>query len=374
MMAASKHASVVAEIRHLSGLGLPGHEVIPELLRHLHDLIPSFTNLFDWVDAEGRIVDYYTEPPYLPEVARRYFDEYYNPRERDVLPPYPAQTRGARGVIRRRLPLGFYESDFYREIWRPRGVHHCLEAVVRDRERPLGVIVLYRGESDPDFTRDEARILEDLLPYFARAIKGPAAWRGARAAAARAALLVSDERGEIRNADRQGRLWLALALHPCLNRRTCGAQCSRADEGISVRLAALCRELQCSLSRTATLQLTNQWGRFSLHAHWLEPTAADGERLIGITVEHEVPLPVAIGAALDVSSLSPRQRELCLLLAEGLTYAEIGERMGISEQTAISYARVVFQKQGAHGREELLRGLLFRPRRGNERPITPDLG
>jgi DNA-binding CsgD family transcriptional regulator len=36
--------------------------------------------------------------------------------------------------------------------------------------------------------------------------------------------------------------------------------------------------------------------------------------------------------------------------------------MGISEQTAISYARVIFAKLGARSREELLHRLLLAPR------------
>jgi DNA-binding CsgD family transcriptional regulator len=368
------HSAAIAEFRHLCALGLPSHEVVPQLLRHLHELIPSATNLFDWVDADGRIVDYYTEPPYLPEVARRYFDDFYNAREGEALPPYSAHVRAASGVRRAPRSPRFYESEFYRQIWRPRGVHHCIEAVVRDGERPLGSVALYRRADEAEFSAAEVASLQALLPYFARALKGAGDYCGARALAAPPALVMASAGGAIRYASAEGRLRLALALHPCLNRRACGAACSGADEEIAAQIASLAAELRLRPASGASLHRTNRWGRFSLNAQWLESDSPAGEPLIGITVAHEVPLPLAIGAALVRLPLSPRQRELCLLLAQGSTYAEIGARMGISEQTAISYARVACQKLGVHGREDLLRCLLLPAGDGAARPAAPMQG
>jgi DNA-binding CsgD family transcriptional regulator len=367
------HSAAVAEFRHLCALGLPSHELMPQLLRHLHGLIPSATNLFDWVDADGRIVDYYTEPPYLPEVARRYFDDFYNARESEALPRYSAHVRAASGVRRAPGSPRFYESDFYRQIWRPRGVHHCLEGVVRDGDRPLGTVVLYRRADEAEFSAAEVACLQSLLPYLARALRDDGDYRGARAPAAPPALVAASAGGEVRHASAQGRLLLALALHPCLNRRACG-DCARDAARTAPQVALLAAELQARPEGSAALQRTNQWGRFSLHAQWLEPDDPCGERLLGLTITQEVPLPVAIDAALAHSPLSPRQRELCLWLAQGLTYGDIGRRMGISEQTAVSYARVVCGKLSAHGREDLLRCLLLPAGQAGEFPITPVRG
>lgn len=106
--------AAVIGIRRLSGLGLPGHEVVPQMLRRLHGAIGSATNTFEWVDPSGRRIDYYSEPPYVPEVAHLASEALASAAEsavgstprvvapgmRVVRPPCRAAPRGA-GAARR---------------------------------------------------------------------------------------------------------------------------------------------------------------------------------------------------------------------------------------------------------------------------------
>src|SRR5512141_1905826 len=80
-----KHSGHLAAIRALCNLGLPGEQLIPAVLEALHRAVPSARNLFDWCDARGNLVRYYFEGPIDFNVARHYFAEYYNRREREAM-------------------------------------------------------------------------------------------------------------------------------------------------------------------------------------------------------------------------------------------------------------------------------------------------
>jgi DNA-binding CsgD family transcriptional regulator len=354
--------AAIAGIRRLSALGLPAQEVIPPMLRRLHDAVASTSNSFQWVDACGEATGWFSEPPYLPEIARLSADLLRGPQGTPVLPAHRVFGAGRRAVRRTPLPPDFHRSETYRRLWQPRGIHHALEAVVDDGLRPLGVLVLYRGPGDADFAPQDLETVTALLPLFARACHGPPAYDGERAAASLPAFAVVGLSGDVRHADAGARLRLALALHPCLNHRSCGRGCAAADAGVTAQLGSICASLRADPRRTTTLRLRNSWGQFTLRAQRLQAVHGDDAPLVGIALEHQVPLAVALDAGLERSPLSPRQRELCLLLAAGCSYAAVGERMGIAEQTAISYARVVFGKLGVRGREDLLRRLLLATR------------
>lgn len=52
-------------------------------------------------------------------------------------------------------------------------------------------------------------------------------------------------------------------------------------------------------------------------------------------------------------ALTPRQRQVAELIADGLSYAEIGERLGIKHQTIRNTVEAICQRTGAHGRVEI---------------------
>ncbi|HEX9891314.1 MAG TPA: LuxR C-terminal-related transcriptional regulator [Actinomycetota bacterium] len=49
-------------------------------------------------------------------------------------------------------------------------------------------------------------------------------------------------------------------------------------------------------------------------------------------------------------TLSPRQRQLVALMAEGLRYAEIAERLGLSPFTVRNYVERIFDRLGVYSR------------------------
>ncbi len=70
------------------------------------------------------------------------------------------------------------------------------------------------------------------------------------------------------------------------------------------------------------------------------------------------------GTAVPTDDLTPREREILRLLAEGLANREIAAQLGLSDHTVKFHLRAVFTKLGAHSRTEAVslavrRGLLM---------------
>jgi DNA-binding NarL/FixJ family response regulator len=66
-----------------------------------------------------------------------------------------------------------------------------------------------------------------------------------------------------------------------------------------------------------------------------------------------------------LASLTPREREIVMLIGEGLRNEEAGRRLGISEKTVRNHLTAIFDKLGVSGRLELL---VFAYRHGLARP------
>lgn len=85
-------------------------------------------------------------------------------------------------------------------------------------------------------------------------------------------------------------------------------------------------------------------GRTQLHL-WREP----------------LPEPVQLGSepqAAPADGLTQREREVALLVADGLRSREVAERLGIASQTVKSHLKTIFDKLGVRNRVELARRLV----------------
>ena len=87
-------------------------------------------------------------------------------------------------------------------------------------------------------------------------------------------------------------------------------------------------------------------GRTQLHL-WREPAS----ELLPPTPGDLVPTPSSDG-------LTQREREVALLVADGLRSREVAERLGIASQTVKSHLKTIFDKLGVRNRVELARRLV----------------
>lgn len=96
----------------------------------------------------------------------------------------------------------------------------------------------------------------------------------------------------------------------------------------------------------------NVWGRFRLSAYAL------GQFEIGVLIRRQEHLLIRLADAMLELPLSAQQREVALMLAQGLTNSEIASTMGVSINTASYHLKQLFQKIDAHDRAEAIDRIL----------------
>ncbi|OYV02364.1 MAG: hypothetical protein CFE45_00640 [Burkholderiales bacterium PBB5] len=347
---------------------------IPALLDALHGLVPSARNLFDWTDAEGRLLDYYVEGPIDTEVGRRYFEHFHNGREAACMPAF-AMLRDAPAGVRSADDLDredFFASELYNEIWRPQGFHTRIEGVVRSRTgKLLGSLVLYRGPGEPRFTSHEERTLSALLPWIAKALEPNSASRDE----VRSALHVpGPEPTETLLLDLKGRLWLAS---PGASRLIMLAEGGISPEALTRpvgdridrlfgRMISQARERADGPSGTSrpwpSLSIFSAYGRFDAESMLLwAPSGESGSRppLLQITLRRLEPREVAVQRVLRSLPVTPGQAAVCAALYAGESQGDIARTMGVATSTVVDHVRKLYRALDVSGLPEL-RDLLDR--------------
>ena len=104
--------------------------------------------------------------------------------------------------------------------------------------------------------------------------------------------------------------------------------------------------------------LSNQWGRFVIRGHRLED-AGGGRATLGLTISHFVPRRLRLWQSLRPLGLPPRLQEAALHFADGCTLSELGHRMNIRRNTAVSYVEAVYDRLGVQPSRESLQEFLL---------------
>lgn len=351
-----KQSASLAAIRALCGLGLPAEQFVPALLEALHRVIPSARNLFDWTDPGGGLVRYYFEGPIDAEVARHYFEEFYNRRETEAMGGFRESVLGG-AVVRSAAELDrpdFFRSALYNEIWRPQGLHTRIEAIVRGANaRPLGSLVLYREPGDPKFTREEERLLGDLVPYVARGLESPSLLSPDFVPRRdRRAVLSMDAEGALLHLSEHAHKMLLLA-HGGVTPDGAGRRPAADDFATLPLLAAQVRSHVHASRHQVTLTVDNAWGRFVFEAEPLAPASEGASPAVHVTIQHQEPRSVAWRRALAALDLSIAQTEVCALLRAGYTQPQIAAALGIAPSTVADHVRKIYTRLDVHSVREL---------------------
>ncbi|TVQ86547.1 MAG: LuxR family transcriptional regulator [Chromatiaceae bacterium] len=355
-------------MQQLAQLGLPPQVAVPLLLRALHVLVDTRWNSLFWCDRYGQITNLYAESPAAMALAPRYFQQFYNQRELEVFIGWPAVCRQVRRATRAeallRVPRRtLVRHPLYRELLRHLQVQRALYLVVREGERPLGILALHRARGDPPFAADELRRVDRLAGVFRRALSavGPsAALRWLDPGAEGEGLILADADGTIHWLSANARRMLAMAS--C--ERLCpGMRCLQHLAQLSPPLRRLARAVADRGNDRADAAAPswwhdNAWGRFRFHAQALDANGGSWSPLVGISVRHQRPLQVGLMRQIEQLQLPPRQAQVCLLMACGQSYGGIAQRLGLAESTVISHARAIYRDVDAHNRGELIGRLL----------------
>lgn len=328
-------------LRQLCNLGLPGPLVLPSLLPVLRQVVKADHAAFFFCDARGSITNLYAERLLPPAVQARYHDRHNDTHFRQH---YLARVAAARAVSRRSVTPEERAQDYFREVLQPLGIEHFLYAIVRSGSRVLGQLSLYRGERGPAFAeRDEAQLME-VLHYLgeALAVPSPNAAAAALEQSVEEGLAVFDVAGQIVYSDASWDRLVRMAEGNPITPATALHETQTLPRFVAAVLEAIDASPQ-ALHRTDTA-----WGSFAFRRHQL--TGPEGQAARGLIVSRlsAEPLRLTEGAA-DLG-LSPKQREVALLLAQGKSNQDIARELSVTLNTASYHVKQVFARLGVHDR------------------------
>jgi len=353
-----KRSADLARLRSLAAMGLPGEMFIPALLEALHDIIPSDRNLFDWTDSAGQLVRYYFEGPIDYAINEHYFETFHNRREAEVMPSFKEAVTG-RSVVHSAEELDrpeFFRSALYNEIWRPQRLHTRTEAIVRGvRGQPLGSLVLYRGPGQRKFTRAEEDLLAQIVPYVSRGLEAPSAELGGMEYVVnrdRRAVLCLGSGGDVLHLSSDA-LKLLLLSHGGVTPHKASRAPRRDDFPTLTTLWRHHEDAEVLSQPNVAMTVENVWGKFVYESCVLLPPNLGSERVIHVTIEHQEPKALAIRRVLDTLSITPTQKEVCLLLRTGHSQLEIAKLMAISPSTVSDHVKKIYSRLEVHSVHEL---------------------
>lgn len=361
MPTAPKQAAILATLRQIAVQGLPGamaHEALAKAVVHL---IPGDMLCFMRHDSPERLADaWINQPELLPDLGV-FLSEFYDGREAEAYPAYRDFLRGRRDVDLLHDPAGrLLDSAVYHELYKKIDFRYIVRAAFREGGIARGCLTLTRGHRSRDFSREELRQLAGVLPYVTHALHVPvSATPGREHVETAEGLLICNASGEVEYASPLGRTLLHDIAEVPVTAATLSDRCLGWAAPTLCRLVGDAARLAGGRPAAAPVVVKdNARGRYVLRVWQLAATAGAGmPGLYSVSIRRQVPLALRLLENPQVLALPMREKQVCLLLAEGLETREIARRMGLKPNTAISYIRALYARLGISGRHELLASL-----------------
>lgn len=338
--AATKASSRIT-LRQLCALRLPASLVLPSLLPVLRQIVTAEHAAFFFCDAKGQIVNLYAERMLAPQAMASYYERHF---ESDFRAKYLDRVARASPVSRYSPGDADKAGTYYREVLGVLGGDHILYGIVRRGARVLGQLSLYRDPGSPAFTAADEQALADVLHYLgeALAVPTPAPASGEQARIAEEGAAVLSPQGETLYADAQWDRLVRLARGDAIAPATAGAEGEALPLFVSAVLAAALAAPQ------AVHRVDSAWGGFVFRPHLL--VGRGGEQVVALRVTRMTAEPLQLMLGATELPLSPKQREVALLVARGHSNPEIAQELGITVNTASYHVKQVFLRLDVHDR------------------------
>jgi DNA-binding CsgD family transcriptional regulator len=349
----------VAFIRKLCGLGLPAQTLAQSLLPALRVLIPAHSAGVFWVDASGEMTSLFAERLLPPEAMAAYYERHYPTRGEGFADAFTRRAQQPDPVSFHSYTRAEQNTVYFRDVMRQLDAYHILYAVIRDGTRPIAQISFYRGVADQPFDSATARTLRSVLRYLAAGL----AHMTAAASAGDSAVVVEEQlgivtpQGAIVSASEDWRKLLRLAALAEVSPRTARQESATVERFLRL----LCEPLggvddRALLQRDTTCQ--SAWGRFAIRAFRLADAKGRRAVQVGVLIRREEPRAVMLVRGTGVSALSPQQREVALMLAQGKSNPEIARGLGLSLNTASFHVKQVYARLEVGDRHRVAEKLL----------------
>lgn len=351
-------SAALSTLRQIACLGYDARTVLPTLIETLRSVAHFEISSCVFVDAQYRPTDSYHGTIRRYDVEALYLSKYFERLESKAMPSSGDLLRSAQDYdSTRAYGSRYFNSDFYDVICRPVNLHHGLRLAIRDGRRPIACMVLSRPRGDrPFLTRDEDNLLR-ARPYLCHAL--------ARISQEHEATMTPSEESGIVISTPQGDIQHMSAEADCLLRMAVPPRHPGANNDYYQNVRDLLRPLALRLAERDThrqtapaLQVKSAWGRFSLRGYWLSPHPAGAPALVAIQITRYLPLPLRLLGLDAVRALPAKEKETCLLLAQGRSTTQIATVLQRSTHTVVSQVRSIYQRFNVSSRTELIDQLL----------------
>jgi DNA-binding CsgD family transcriptional regulator len=354
-----KHTKELAYLRQLCCLSLPKEALLPEFLNKVKSVIPSNFNMLNGTDSQFI-------PTYcIPETPVNGLDEIY-PETNRLFWTKEKMLRCMKWISShaticdiRIVDENYKKTEMYNVFFFMLNIHHMIHTPVTCNGAPVGMLTISRPRSARAFNYQEETLWVYLATYVSHALQTQNTEDIQYCENGVTGMMVMDTDGKILFQSETAQRLLVLANNPLIPTDT-----FTKTDVVMPKLAQLCRNLenifQGNDAAPPSWCHTNGLGRFIFRAYWLDRDNKEPGGLIGMTIEHQEPLALKILRAMQDLPLSPVQKEVALLLAQGVSSEKIGERLHIKYTTVKDHVRKIFDKLDIHQREELLPKLLGR--------------
>ena len=256
------------------------------------------------------------------------------------------------GSLHRATAGRLERSGRYRDILEPLGLGDELRVALVDRHCCWGFLCLHRARGD-GFAPGEVGFLRRAGPHLAAGLRlgvlleevsvGPdPAEPGLLVLAPDLSLVTANAAAELLLSEVADEYWPGHAELP------------GAVYGVVGGLLAGERTDRSEAEPPPRARLRTAAGRWlTLHATWLTGPGAAGERQIAVVLE-TTPQSQVWPLVTAAHRLAPRESEVALLVARGLSTSEIAGALRISEHTVQDYLKTVFERFGVHSRGQLV--------------------
>jgi len=350
----------VAFIRKLCGLGLPPQTLAASLLPALRSLVPSHSGAVFWVDERGEMTGLYAERMLPPDAMADYYAKHYQARSAGFTEAFRRRAEAASAVSTHSFTRGEQGTPYFRDVMARLDAYHVLYGILRDGRRAFAQISLYRGREDAPFGRQESATLDSVLRYLAAGFADHPVdtGRAAPSVVVEEYLGITRSDGRVASAPEPWQKLLRLAALTQVSPQH--AQRERAT--IEAYLREVCEPLLVPGRDPAHPHVVSHespWGRFVLKAFRLADSS-QGRRAdqVGILIRREEPRALTLVKGTGVSELSPQQREVALLLAQGKSNREIADELGLSFNTASYHVKQVYARLDVNDRNMVAEKLL----------------
>ena len=339
-----------SHIIRLCHSGLDARSLREEVLRALRKVVPIDAAFFATLDPATLLFTDALQDEPLQSAALQFLDNEFLDNDVNKFATL-ARSPSAISTLVQATGREMENSRRYTDILAPRALGDELRGVLRTGSTSWGCFCFHRERGTPAFSAAEAHFIGSLAPHMATGL------RIALLAGQLATPAVGTGPGLLVLADDLTVVASTPLAHQWMNEVNPGqaaiGELPPAIYTVAARLWALERGMQLNDPELMPrVRLRTAAGRWLLvHASRMAGPNAQGQT--AIFLEEARPAEIA-PLILSAHQLTSREGEITQLVLQGLSTAEIADRLCITLNTVQGYLKSIFDKVGVRSRRELV--------------------